>query len=109
MPLASSEFSSKRASTDFACSLTVACARRHACVYDCTAAQQRSRLLRLNIRVSWSSRATESAARLFVARGRQFANLHAIRLLCGRTDYHVAPEDMLRLGLAVYLPSVYLR
>ena len=23
----------------------------------------------------------------------------------GRTDYHVAPEDMLRLGLAVCLPS----
>ena len=26
-------------------------------------------------------------------------------MLCGRTDYHVAPEDMLRLGLAVCLPS----
>ena len=25
--------------------------------------------------------------------------------VCGRTDYHVAPEDMLRLGLAVCLPS----
>ena len=26
-------------------------------------------------------------------------------VLSGRTDYHVAPEDMLRLGLAVSLPS----
>eukprot|EP00964_Phaeocystis_antarctica_P133311 scaffold97515_cov63-Phaeocystis_antarctica.AAC.2 len=51
VPLASSDVSSKRASTDFACSLTVACARRHAGVHDCTAAQQRPRLLRLNIRL----------------------------------------------------------
>ena len=28
-------------------------------------------------------------------------------VLCGRTDYYVAPEDMLGLGLAVFPPIIF--